>query len=96
MEKPGESVKITRRESPVCILTNLSEDQQNVVLVLDNNVRKSSHIFYLSASPILKEILLNIEVRLEKSVVIFLPGFSEKSVVDLLKFLHHGSVGMII
>ena len=64
----------------------------NVLLLLDNNIRFTSHTCFLSFSPVLKSILMNVEVRLDKPCI-SLPGFSEKSVQHLLQFLHRGYVG---
>lgn len=64
----------------------------NVLLLLDNNVRLTSHTCFLSLSPVLKSILMNLEVRLDKPCI-SLPGFSESSVKHLLQFLHRGFVG---
>ena len=68
------------------------ESSGNVILLLDNNVRLTSHTCFLSFSPVLKSILMNVEVRLDKPCI-SLPGFSEKSVQHLLQFLHRGYVG---
>ena len=68
------------------------EGNGNVTLLLDNNVRLTSHACFLSFSPVLKSILMNVEVRLDKPCI-SLPGFSQNSVQHLLQFLHHGSVG---
>ena len=65
----------------------------NVILILDNNIQLSTHICFLTSSPVLKHILMNIEVRLEKVSCISLPGYKEKSVRQLLHFLHKGFVG---
>merc|ERR1712126_88982 len=64
----------------------------NVILILDNNIQLKTHMCFLTSSPVLKQILINIEVRLEKVSWISLPGYSEKSVRQLLHFLHKGFV----
>ena len=68
------------------------ESTGNVILLLDNSVRLTSHTCFLSFSPVLKSILINIEVRLDKPCI-SLPGFSQNSVQHLLQFLHKGYVG---
>ena len=68
------------------------ERSGNVILLLDNNVRFTSHTCFLSFSPVLKSILMNVEVRLDQPCI-SLPGFSESSVQHLLQFLHRGYVG---
>lgn len=67
------------------------ETSGNVLLQLDNNVRFTSHICFLSFSPVLKSILMNLEVRLDRPCI-SLAGFSENSVKHLLEFLHKGHV----
>jgi len=64
----------------------------NVVLLLDNAVKLSTHLCFLSSSPVLKRLYMDIEVRLEKTSYISMPGFSEKAVKQLLQFLHRGFV----
>ena len=78
------------------VLNNFFEsntDSGNVQLLLDNNVRLTSHVCFLSSSPVLKNIFQNIEVRLEKTIPVSLPGWSQESVEKLVQFLHHGFVG---
>ena len=65
----------------------------NVVLLLDNSVKLSTHLCFLSSSPVLKRLYMDIEVRLERTSYISMPGFSEKAVKQLLQFLHRGFVG---
>jgi len=62
-----------------------------VILLLDHDVRLTSHTCFLSFSPVLKSILMNVEVRLDKPCI-SLPGFSQESVQHLLQFLHRGYV----
>merc|ERR1719500_1854835 len=52
----------------------------------------STHLCFLSSSPVLKRLYMDIEVRLEKTSYISMPGFSEKAVKQLLQFLHRGFV----
>ena len=68
----------------------------NVVLLLDNAVKLSTHLCFLSSSPVLKRLYMDIEVRLEKTSYISMPGFSERAVKQLLQFLHRGFVGNVI
>ena len=68
------------------------ETNGNVILLLDNNVRLTSHTCFLSFSPVLKSILTNVEVRLDKPCI-SMPGFSKNTVQHLLQFLHRGYVG---
>ena len=68
------------------------ETNGNVILLLDNNVRLTSHTCFLSFSPVLKSILTNVEVRLDKPCI-SMPGFSQNTVQHLLQFLHRGYVG---
>ena len=65
----------------------------NVVLMLDNGVKLSTHLCFLSSSPVLKRLYMDIEVRMERTSFISMPGFSERAVKQLLQFLHRGFVG---
>ena len=78
---------------PSLLESNSEVHGGNVILILDNNIQLTTHICFLTSSPVLKQILMNIEVRLEKVSCISLPGYSEKSVRQLLHFLHKGFVG---
>jgi len=64
----------------------------NVFLLLDNQVKLQTHLCFLSSSSLVKNLFMNIELRLEKESYISLPGYSEKTVRQLLQFLHRGFV----
>ena len=92
-EKGGDLPSIL----PTLIESQSDEDAStfatgNVVILLEDGSNFRSHPLYLSHSPVLKKILLNIEIRLSP-VYISLPGFSSRSVINLLSFLHKGNVG---
>ena len=91
-------VKVTRvvDENLSAVLPSLLESElhtANVVLLLDNQTVLKAHKCFLSASPVLKEVLMSLEARLDKLPHISMPGFSKESVVSFLHFLYKGFVG---
>ena len=90
-------VKVTRvvDENLSAVLPSLLESElhtANVVLLLDNQTVLKAHKCFLSASPVLKEVLMSLEARLDKLPHISMPGFSKDSVVSFLHFLYKGFV----
>jgi len=90
-------VKVTRvvDENLSVVLPTLLESElhtANVVLLLDNQTVLKAHKCFLSASPVLKEVLMSLEARLDKLPHISMPGFSKESVVSFLHFLYKGFV----
>jgi len=90
-------VKVTRilEENLSYVLPNLLDSDlrtANVVLLLDNQIELKAHKCFLSASPVLKEVLMCLEARLDKLPHISLPEFSKESVVSFLHFLYKGFV----
>jgi len=91
-------VKVTRvvDENLSVVLPSLLESElhtANVVLLLDNQTVLKAHKCFLSASPVLKEVLMSLEARLDKLPHISMPGFSKDCVVSFLHFLYKGFVG---
>ena len=91
-------VKVTRvvDEDLSVVLPSLLESElhtANVVLLLDNQTRLKAHKCFLSASPVLKEVLMSLEARLDKLPHISMPDFSKDCVVSFLHFLYKGFVG---
>ena len=96
MESPSVNFKRSETQSLVSLLGTASElHGGNVLLILDNDVQLSTHICFLSSSPILKRLFLDLEVRIDKTSCISMPGFDEATVRQLLQFLHRGFVGKI-
>ena len=96
MENPSVNFKRSETQSLVSLLGTASElHGGNVLLILDNDVQLSTHICFLSSSPILKRLFLDLEVRIDKTSCISMPGFDEATVRQLLQFLHRGFVGKI-
>ena len=90
-------VKRSEDENLSVVLPSLLEselDTANVVLLLDNQTPVKAHKCFLSASPVLKQILTSLDARLDKTVHISVPGYSRECVVSLLHFLYKGFVGM--
>lgn len=90
-------VKVTRvmGENLCVVLPSLLESElhtANVVLVLDNHTELKAHKCFLSASPVLKDVLMSLEARLDKLPHISMPGFSKECVVSFLHFLYKGFV----
>eukprot|EP00092_Neocalanus_flemingeri_P001094 GFUD01001165.1.p1 GENE.GFUD01001165.1~~GFUD01001165.1.p1 ORF type:complete len:928 (+),score=299.75 GFUD01001165.1:196-2979(+) len=90
-------VKVTRVEDEnlSVVLPGLLESElhtANVVLLLDNKTSLKAHKCFLSASPVLKEVLMSLEARLDKLPHISMPEFSKESVVSFLHFLYKGFV----
>jgi len=90
-------VKVTRvvDEDLSVVLPSLLESElhtANVVLLLDNQTRLKAHKCFLSASPVLKEVLMSLEARLDKLPHISMPDFSKDCVVSFLHFLYKGFV----
>jgi len=90
-------VKVTRvvDENLSVVLPGLLESElhtANVVLLLDNQTILKAHKCFLSASPVLKEVLMSLEARLDKTPHISMPEFSKESVVSFLHFLYKGFV----
>lgn len=90
-------VKVTRvvDENLSVVLPSLLESElhtANVVLLLDNQTVLKAHKCFLSASPVLKEVLMSLEARLDKLPHISMPGFSKDCVVSFLHFLYKGFV----
>jgi len=90
-------VKVTRvvDENLSAVLPGLLETElhtANVVLLLDDQTILKAHKCFLSASPVLKEVLMSLEARLDKLPHISMPEFSKASVVSFLHFLYKGFV----
>jgi len=88
-------VKRSEDENLSVVLPSLLEselDTANVVLLLDNQTPVKAHKCFLSASPVLKQILTSLDARLDKTVHISVPGYSRECVVSLLHFLYKGFV----
>jgi len=90
-------VKVTRivDENLSVVLPGLLESDlhtANVVLLLDNQTSLKAHKCFLSSSPVLKEVLMSLEARLDKMPHISMPDFSKESVVSFLHFLYKGFV----
>merc|ERR1711892_1355221 len=90
-------VKVIRvvDENLSVVLPSLLESElhtANVVLLLDNQTVLKAHKCFLSASPVLKEVLMSLEARLDKLPHISMPGFSKDCVVSFLHFLYKGFV----
>jgi len=90
-------VKVTRLvdENLSVVLPSLLESElhtANVVLLLDDQTRLKAHKCFLSASPVLKEVLMSLEARLDKLPHISMPDFSKDCVVSFLHFLYKGFV----
>jgi len=90
-------VKVTRMvdENLSVVLPNLLESElhtANVVLMLDNQTKLKAHKCFLSASPVLKEVLMSLEARLDKLPHISMPDYSRDCVVSFLHFLYKGFV----
>jgi len=89
-------VKLTRvvEENMSAVLPRLLESElhADVVLLLEDQTVFKAHKCFLSSSPVLKEVLMSLEFRLDRLPHISLPGFSKDSVAFLLHFLYKGFV----
>ena len=75
--------------------TELDSSADVVLLLADNSVVKA-HKCFLSASPVLKEVLMSLDCRLDKVVHISMADFDKMTVLSFIQFLYKGFVGRMI
>ena len=75
--------------------TDLDSSADVVLLLADNSVVKA-HKCFLSASPVLKEVLMSLDCRLDKVVHISMADFDKMTVLSFIQFLYKGFVGRMI
>ena len=98
IERPDTMMVKVRRPSNhnlSSILPSLLQQDTtaDVFLLLDDKIELKAHACFLSASPVLKELILSIDVRVDRRPSISMPGFTRECVECFLQFLYKGVVG---
>ena len=64
-----------------------------IVLPGQGAVLQAHRCILSHASPVLKEILMSMDLRLDKMVYIILEGVEKETVISFLQFVYNGSIG---
>ena len=68
----------------------------DVSIVLPDQTILGAHRCFLSfASPVLREVMMSADLRLEEEVFIIFEGFKKETVVSFLHFIYNGFAGLV-
>jgi len=78
----------------VSMLDSELDSSADVVLLLADKSVVKAHKCFLSVSPVLKEVLMSLDCRLDKMVHISMPDFNKRTVLSFIQFLYNGFVDL--
>ena len=78
-----------RNKEELCSTSDVS------IVLQDQSVLGAHRCFLSFASPVLREVMMSVDLRQEEEVFILLEGFKKDTVVSFLQFIYNGLLGLV-